>query len=309
MINELLAQLTSVPDIRRSLVRKPETIVRGGMGGSALAAEALLFLAPESRILIHRDYGLPWEAPADALHVAISYSGNTEETVSFANAALREKRPLAVVASGGALVDFAEREGLPLALVPAGLVPRNAFMYMVRALLALVGRDEHNQALASLTFSVQELEAAGEEEAHYLLPGVPLFYTSSRNRLVGQMAKLIMNESARTPAFANVFPELNHNEMQSFDSDMPEGLEHLFRIELITDSSDHARVVRRMDTFKVLMEERGRSVAVHPIGEWSREEALARLWLRYILAGRHLAATRVSKPDTQPLVDAFKKRL
>lgn len=309
MMHELLSQLSSTPDVRRARTTIPDTVVIGGMGGSALAAEALRFLAPGSRVLIHRDYGLPWEAPADALHVAISYSGNTEETLSFANAALREKRPLAVVASGGALVECAEREGLPLALVPAGLVPRNAFMYMVRALLALLGKDEHSSALAALSLDEKNLEAQGEHMAHYVLPGVPLFYTSDRNRLLGQMAKLIMNESARTPAFANTFPELNHNEMQSFDSDMPEGLEHLFRIVLVRDTGDYERVVRRMDTFVALMEERGRSVLVHEIGALSRAEALATFWLEWLRAGRYLAETRGTNPDTQPLVDAFKKRL
>ncbi len=309
MMTNLLAQLSSVPDVRRPRTNIPDTLVIGGMGGSALGAEALRFLAPESRILIHRDYGIPWEAPADALHIAISYSGNTEETLAFANAALRQQRPLAVVASGGALAECAERESLPLALIPSGLVPRNAFMYMVRALLALVGKNDVNQALASLTLDEAALEASAEAEAHYLLPGVPLFYTSDRNRLLGQMAKLIMNESARTPAFANVFPELNHNEMQSFDTDMPEGLEHLFRIVLMRDTSDHARIVRRMDTFASLMEERGRSVLVYDSGALARTEVLVHSWLRSILAGRLLAETRGINPDTQPLVDAFKKRL
>lgn len=309
MTNDLLAQLTYEPDLRRPRLGVGDTLVVGGMGGSALAAEALRFLAPGRRILIHRDYGVPWEAPVDALHVAISYSGTTEETLSFANEAMRRGSPVAVVASGGALVDFAEREQLPYALVPSGRVPRNAFMYLVRALLALTGMDEQNRVLASLALNEEALTHAGEEEAHFLLPGVPLFYTSNRNRLIGQMAKLIMNESARMPAFANLFPELNHNEMQSLDTDMPEGLEHLFRIVLISDTQDDPRIQRRMSTFASLMEERGRTLETLLIGDQSREETLATLWIRFILAGRHLAATRGIDPDTQPLVDAFKKRL
>ncbi len=308
-MQDFLSQLSFEPDIRRPRNEAPAIIVTGGMGGSALAGEALRFLNPERKFLVHHDYDLPWEAPPEALHLAISYSGNTEETLSFAAAAKREGRKLAIVTSGGKLAEFAEREQLPLALVPAGLVPRNAFMYLVRAALAVCGNEEGLTALANVSITEEVLREDADEDAHFLLQSVPLFYTSDRNRLVGHLAKLVVNESSRTPAFTNVFPELNHNEMQSFDTDMPEGLAHLFRFVLVRDTSDHDRVLRRMDAFQGLMEERGRLVRVLDISDLSRADALATLWLRFILVGRHLAATRGIDPDTQPLVDAFKKQL
>jgi glucose/mannose-6-phosphate isomerase len=309
MITELSAQLAYVPSVRRPLASIPDTLVIGGMGGSALAGEALRFLAPDRTVLIHRDYGLPSGAPVDALYIALSYSGNTEETLAFANAAIKEGRMLAVVSSGGTLAAFAEREGLPYAEVPAGFVPRNAFMYMVRALLALTAREAEGAALAAVIMPEAELEEDADMDAHFLLQSVPLFYTSDRNRLIGSMAKLILNEAARMPAFANVFPELNHNEMQSFDRDMPEGLEDLFRFVLVKDAADHPRIARRMDVFSDLAKERGRFVRPIEIGERSRAETLAMLWIRFLLAGRKLAQTRGIDPDTQPLIDQFKKLL
>src|SRR5687767_13885057 len=72
-----------------------KSLVVCGMGGSALAADILQSLGLENRLLVHRDYDLPSAADEHSLFVCISYSGNTEETVSALQEAL--KRNLKVV--------------------------------------------------------------------------------------------------------------------------------------------------------------------------------------------------------------------
>jgi len=308
MIEKLLAQLSYEPQVRRPLGTVPASIVIGGMGGSALAGDALAYLLPARDIRVHRGYGLPPHAPENALFVAVSYSGNTEEAVSFANAAASEKRLLAVVASGGTLASFAEREGLPAAIVPAGYAPRNALIYLVRALLALVGETATLSELAGTSFDASMLVEQAEEDAHFMLDSVPLFYASEGSGCLALIGKAVMNETARMPAFANRFPELNHNEMQAFDEDMPPGLQHLFRFMLLRQGGEDARIVRRMDAFTSLMEERGKLVrAMELSGPCSRR--LAETWLRFLLAGRLLAQTRGIDPDAAPLVESFKRLL
>jgi glucose/mannose-6-phosphate isomerase len=309
MMEELKKQLAFEPIVRRPLTEMPTRSIIGGMGGSALAGEAFSYLAPSHETLVHRDYGIPAFGAADALYIAISYSGTTEETVSFANEAMRAGRRLAVVASGGTLAGLAEREGLPLVLIPEGLQPRNATLYMVRALLALNQMTPPLEALARFAPDAHLLEEEGEQDAHFILPSVPLFYSSNRNALLAHIGKIMVNETGKMPAFMNVFSELNHNEMQAFDTSMPEGLEHLFRFVLIRDSEDGERTLRRMDAFHTLMEERGRSVRVLDISGMSREEALVTLLARFTIAARFLAQTRGSDPDTVPLIEAFKKLL
>jgi glucose/mannose-6-phosphate isomerase len=287
----------------------PTPIVVGGMGGSGFVGELLSFLLPERPLIVHRDYGLPAFAPEDALYIAVSFSGNTEETVSFANEALRAGRRLAVIASGGTLEKFAEREMLPFVSVPTGLRPRYSLVYMVRAALALLTERATLDALAHISLSASALEEDAEELAHFMLPSVPLFYASVRNGVLARLGKIMMNETARTPAFANVFSELNHNEMQAFDTDMPEGLEHLFRFVLVRDGSDHERIVRRMDAFTELMQERGRIMHRVDISSMSRAEAFIHTWTRFLLAARLLAEPRGIDPDGEPLIEAFKKML
>lgn len=306
MTDDLLAQLAYEPHVRQPLARIPATLVVGGMGGSALGGDALAFLFPERHIIVHRGYGLPAFPPPDALYLAVSYSGATEETVSFASDAARAGLPLAIVSSGGTLASFAEREGLPYASVPTGRAPRNALIYLVKALLALIGESRAGEEFAALSIDAAALAERAEVDAHFMLPSVPLFYSSERNACLARIGKLVMNETARMPAFSNAFPELNHNEMQAFDTEMPEGLEHLFRFVLIADADDDPRIRRRMDAFTSLMEERGKHVELAELSG-SRASVLAHWWLRMLGAGRLLAETRGIDPDTAPLVESFKK--
>ncbi len=309
MTKELAEQLTYAPTVVRPLEQRASSFVVGGMGGSALAGDALKYFAIQEPVVVHRNYGIPRHADANALYIAISYSGNTEETVNFANEAKRAGHSVAVVTSGGTLASFAEREGLPLVRVPSGLVPRYAFFYLVRALLALIGEEELLRAIADIKLSLPQLASGSEADAHFLLQTVPLFYTSSSNALLGTLATLVMNETARVPAFKNVFPELNHGEMQAFDYDMPPGLEHLFCFYLISHEHDDPRVLRRMDVFESLMNERGRlSRRIHGEGV-SRAELLATTWLHMLGVATLLAETRGINAEASPLVESFKRAL
>jgi glucose/mannose-6-phosphate isomerase len=239
----------------------------------------------------------------------VSYSGNTEETVSFANEAFARGLPLAVVSSGGMLATFAKIHELPYVHVPDGIAPRNALLYLVRALLGLLGEDKKLERLAEVDIDLDALEAIAEHDAHFFVSGVPLFYTSSRNTFLARLGTLIMQESARTPAFSNVFPELNHNEMQAFDKDMPEGLEHLFRMLMVRDDADDSRILKRMHLFEKMMRDRTRTVRTLDLTGFTREEALVKIWIRFLYIARFLAETRNINPDTEPFIEEFKSRL
>lgn len=284
-------------------------VVVGGMGGSALPAYAVRFLDPAVPIAAHHGYDLPEGALADTLYVAISYSGNTEETLSFAKAVRDNNYPLAVIASGGALAEFAREHALPFVQVPSGIQPRNALFYLLRGLLALLNRADLLEALAAVTFD----EAAAQQEADALASAVadalPIFYSSRSNGFLAHAFKINMNETAKLPSFCNVFPELNHNEMQSFDTFAPEAVGALARFALLSDARDDARIARRMQVFAELMRARGRSVTeVALLGE-SRAEQLVRGWFVAHRSAHALAAARGVDPDAVPLVEDFKKKL
>ena len=305
----LKAQLAWIPPIEGTVPGAQKRVIGGGMGGSALPGHAARFLDDSFSVDVHSDYDLPARATGDTLYIAISYSGNTVETLSFARAARERGFPLAAVASGGALADFARASGVPLVVVPGGLQPRNALFYLTRAFLALAGREDALAALAEVRLDVAAAGKEAETLAKGLPNALPLFYASRRNGFLARSSKIHLNESAKMPAFANVFPELSHNEMQSFDTPAPEALAVLARFVLITDADDDARVARRMEVFAELMRERGRSVVELALAGATRAEKLVRAWFTICLAACALAEARGIDPDAVPLVEEFKKRL
>jgi glucose/mannose-6-phosphate isomerase len=125
-----------------------------GMGGSGISGElcrsVLAPLAPVPVVTI-RDYDLPaWVGP-DTLVFAVSYSGDTEETLSaFRQAAERGAR-LVAVTTGGALAREADAGGYPAVVVPGGLMPRAALGYVGVPPLVVCSRLGLAPGLASST--------------------------------------------------------------------------------------------------------------------------------------------------------------
>ena len=61
-----------------------QNIILSGMGGSAISGDILLgYAADELKVpaIVNRDYSTPGFVNENTLFIAISYSGNTEETL------------------------------------------------------------------------------------------------------------------------------------------------------------------------------------------------------------------------------------
>jgi glucose/mannose-6-phosphate isomerase len=112
---------------------KPREVIVTGMGGSAIGGDLLKgwvrdrFNGP---IEVCREYSLPKYAGPDTLVVAISYSGNTEETLSSFVEAVERGCMTFSVSSGGLLEDLNHTLGLPHLRIPSSYPPRSALPYL-----------------------------------------------------------------------------------------------------------------------------------------------------------------------------------
>ena|SRR3989344_8216810 len=235
-----------------------------GMGGSNLAAGLLKIWNPKLNLIQHRDYGLPELPKAElekTLLIASSYSGNTEETIDSFKTALKKKMPAAVIAVGGRLLELAKKYKAPYIQMPnAGIQPRMALGFNLRALLKLAGNAKGLKESENLKSSLKsnEYERAGKVLAKKLKGHIPAIYTSAANAAIGYNWKIKFNETGKIPAFANVFPELNHNEMTGFDSkDKTRELSQKFFFLFLKDPADHPRILKRMNVTERLYRERG----------------------------------------------------
>ena len=236
-----------------------------GMGGSSLGADLLRVLSPDIDVYVHRNYGLPnLHEYANTLIIANSYSGNTEETIDAFNEALKKKYPIAVVSTGGQLLNMAQERSLPYIQMPStGIQPRMATGFNIRALLTLFGNARLLEETGTLptTLNPNEYEADGRDLASRIKNAIPIIYASEINQPVAYNWKIKFNETGKIPAFYNVLPELNHNEMTGLDvKESTEKLSSNFYFIFLHDVDDHPRIQKRMEVLKALYLNRGLSV-------------------------------------------------
>ena len=282
------------------------SIVVGGMGGSGLPGRVLRTLMPERSISVHQDYGLPTPASAHALYIALSFSGDTEETLSFFDAVQAREYNSVVITSGGLLLERAKEAGVPYVVVPSGMQPRDGLLALIKALLAVIGEEDELAEWSAHPSLEKEVGEAAATLAGEVSNRMPLFYASNRNEPLAYIAKIICNETAKVPAFSNVFSEMNHNELQSFGG--PAKGAPLTAV-LIRDADDHERITKRMDAFSSLLLEQG--VPVYPLTLPKGTRAYQTLWLWLALrSAAHALAAQYGVPaDEVPLIQRFKGML
>lgn len=211
----------------------PGEIVVAGMGGSAIGADVLraYLVGRGSRpVFVCRDYSLPAFVGAGTLVVISSYSGNTEEALSCLEDAVGRGSGLACISTGGTVLERARALGVPYARIPAGLPPRGALGYSFAPLLALASSvgfcehdpDEYDECVEVLErlIGLYSAPVPGNEAvslAGKLVDRSPLIYASNRLDTVGIRYKGQFAENSKKLAFANVLPEMNHNEIMGWE--------------------------------------------------------------------------------------------
>lgn len=241
-----------------------------GMGGSHLAAGLLSAWKPELDIVIHRDYGLPWLTDErERLVILSSYSGNTEEVLDAWREAGSRGLHCAAIAKGGKLIELARTENIAYVQMPdTGIQPRSALGFSIKALLAFLGETQALENLSKLAKTLRplEYEEQGKLLAQKLKDRVPVIYSSTRNFPIAYNWKIKFNETGKIPAFYNVLPELNHNEMNGFDiKGASKHLSERFHFLLLRDPADDARIQKRMDVLEKLYRERNLPASVIPL--------------------------------------------
>ncbi|HEY2667636.1 MAG TPA: bifunctional phosphoglucose/phosphomannose isomerase [Actinomycetota bacterium] len=301
-----------------------------GMGGSGISGELLRSvlapLAPVPVVTI-RDYDVPaWVGPG-TLVFAVSYSGDTEETLSaFRQAAARGARIVAVT-TGGTLAGEAAAGGYPVVLVPGGLMPRAALGYVGVPPLVVCGRLGLAPGLDAALDEAVEVATRRAAECHRSVPAASNPAKALAARLVGCLPlvwgsegiagaaayrlKCQLNENAKVLAGWATFPELNHNEVVGLyrsGRDLAPNPAP-FGVVVLRHEGEHPRTSRRIDVTRSLV-----SDSVEFIEDvWARGSSpLARL-LDLVTTGDHastyLGIIRSVDPAPIAAIDILKAAL
>lgn len=276
---------------------KGKKIIIAGIGGSIIPGEILSVFNPA--IILNRDYDLPAGTAKDSLLVCVSWSGDTEETISAYNAGRKLDLDIVVIASGGKLKEMALEDNVPLVLLPAVKIPpRLAVGYMTAALFAVLGLEkEFDFPLDALS-----LESEAKILAQEIGKKIPLIYASYPNRHSALFWKILFNENAKNHAFSNNFPSLSHNEIAGFNKEQNDK----FFVIVFKDQADDKRHKRDIDAAIAIFKEIGYN---YKIVNLSGKTLLTKLFSNYVLGlwtSFYVSKTIGVDPAGTELIDKFK---
>lgn len=300
-------------------IKKPGAVFIAGMGGSAISGDvAASYLRDQSTIPITviRDYLLPASAKKGDLVICISYSGNTEETLDIFYAAKAKGIGLACITSGGKIKEEAEKNKLPLVLVPSGIQPRAALPYLFTVLLKVLEKAEvapsqeksFARAVYFLSGKKKEIDGKAQDAAKFLKGKIPIIFASAGiTGAVGYRFKTQFNENSKVTCLLSIFPELDHNEIVNL-SYLKKG-SHNFALLILRDKEDHPRTKKRIEITKSLIAPNiGETREISSSGEDRLSRMLYLIFLGDLLT-TYLAILEQRDPADVLIIEKLKKEL
>ena len=205
--------------------KKFDNVLICGLGGSGIAGSVVKDLVHDELkipLVLCKDYHIPAFVNQKTLVIVSSYSGNTEETLSAFKQAHEKKAEIAVISSGGNLLEFAKDKNLNHLVLPSGNAPRAMFNFSVICVMSILEKyglisdkyySEFEKSIQVLIDNQEKIQKQALEIAQQLGSKTPILYVMKGYEGVGNRIKQQLNENAKTLGWSNVIPEMNHNEI------------------------------------------------------------------------------------------------
>ncbi len=236
---------------------RPRAVIVAGMGGSGIAGDVARLAAERfgrAPVWPVKGYRLPSWAGPDTPLVAVSHSGNTEETLAVVGGALAADVPVHAVTTGGRLGALADDGRVTVTRIEGGLQPRASLPSLVTPVLLTLQRwdvlDGVEAAVTAAATAAEHVVAAdldgsgaGLRLAEAVRGHVPVFLGGRGvGSVVAMRAAAQVAENAEEPAFAGELPEFDHNALVGFATKAPDSP---FALVAVRDPREHDRVEAR----------------------------------------------------------------
>jgi len=248
-------------------------IVVLGMGGSGIVGDVVSAAFNDQLTVpvnVLKQIRTPAYVGPNTLAFALSYSGDTEGTLSMARSALDSGAHLVAVSCGGQLEALARESGALHFRCPPGFLPRAAVGTLVAPLCTVLYRLGLAPGAHALMTLAQEQLAQRRDACHPDIDGqanparelarrigrtIPLIYGGGA---IGAVAayrwKCDMNENAKAPAFWHTYPELDHNEICGWGQHGDVTRQLISLVEL-RHGFEHPRLSVRFDMTREIIDE------------------------------------------------------
>ncbi|RYF84909.1 MAG: bifunctional phosphoglucose/phosphomannose isomerase, partial [Chitinophagaceae bacterium] len=196
-----------------------------GLGGSGIGGSIVQNYASDKMaipFIVNKDYFLPSFVNEQSLVIVSSYSGNTEETLSAMQQAIKAKATIVCITSGGKVASIAEKKNFDCIILPAGMPPRSCLGYsMVQVLyvlnyFGLIRKDFEKSLKASINLletEQRDIQKQAKSIAKKLAGKTPIIYAASDFESVAVRFRQQINENGKMLCWHHVVPEMNHNEL------------------------------------------------------------------------------------------------
>ena len=309
-----------------------QQIVIVGMGGSALGgALAAAVAEPHSPlpIVVHREYGLPaWARGPETCVIAVSHSGETEETLSAYRQAVENGCRVLVITTGGTLAQLASQQGCPAWVYVhedqqgQPLPARTALGFLFGLVLAALYRMN---LLPDPSADVAGTLHAMRNQQTNLLPDAPVKFNPAK-RMAGQMVGRCVTviaadafapvakrwkdqvcEVAKAWAQCDSLPEADHTTLAGLNN--PESALMQTIVLFLAGSANHPRNQLRLDfTREIFMTQAINTDTITARGE----SLMAQMWTLLQFGdytASYLAIAYGEDPSVSEVVSMMKQAL
>jgi glucose/mannose-6-phosphate isomerase len=303
-----------------------ERILIAGMGEAATGPDFFAAWAVDQLSLpinLCQDFELPfWARGSRTLVVAVSDSGETEETLALCEQAADAGCPVLTLTTGGRLAELAYARGFPAWIFPRCQISRTAVGWTFGLLHAACSR------LGWLPDPLKELDDglhAMRNAQMTLLADVPAVKNPAK-RMAGQMVgrwvavfsagflapvarrwKIQLNQMAKTWAQVEILPEATHTTLEGL-ANPSHPLESVLALFLLSNQLDQRNLSRLGLTRSFMMQQGFNTDALDARGR----SRYAQLWTSLLFAdytAYFLAMAYGVDPTPTPALDNFQSTL
>lgn len=256
-----------------------------GMGGSAQGGgivSAMAHVSSKVPIEILHDYSIPGWVDKNTLVIALSYSGETEETVSALTQAVKITDKIITISTGGKIYSIGSQHKALHYRIKYSSQPRAALGYGLTAMLAIfkklnlieVTDDDVKEAILLLKalhkkigVDVPMRRNMAKLLAQKLYGRFPVIYGAGAMSEVAKRVKGQFNENSKTASYYDILPELNHNALVGLE--MPSDIRKMLFILILQSKYNHPRNKIRENITAQILEQRKipyESIMIQPSG-------------------------------------------
>jgi glucose/mannose-6-phosphate isomerase len=334
----MLKLIGALPDEMATLLDRPvprlhgleghTNIVFSGMGGSGIVGDIIRsWLGPKAGIpfFVNRGYDIPPFVGHGTLFLAVSFSGNTAETLSSFDRAIAKHCTVVALSSGGKLEKRAKEEGVPFYRLeaPEGTAPRAALGHMLVPLAQVLeaaglvkARSELEEAVAVLRYlrgrigpNVPCKYNESKQAALAVLGFIPVIHSYGILEVAARRWKTQFNENAKVLAWADYLPEMDHNSLVGWNQDKAGKGHACVILRDAPSESDDPRMTERIEATKELAWSNSSNIIeVYSEGAGPLSRIISTIY-KGDYASVYLAALRGVDPLPVQAIETLKSRL